>query len=265
MLEEKWQRLAPGLHGGLAGLGLALDSLGRTTGEADLRDRALEAAWIVAGQPEPDASAGRPRAGLLHGASGPALLFLRLYEHTGEPALLDHAAEFLRRDLARCVTDRSGALQVDEGTRIMPYLGAGGVGIAMVLDDYLAHRHDEQFAEARAAILPTARLRYYAQPGLFNGRAGMVLHLARTRAARPDLDAQSAALSWYAVPYKGQLAFPGDQMMRLSMDLATGTAGVLLALGSVPGAASARRRPVGLPFLPPLPAAPKTAPRGAGR
>ncbi|MFI1100135.1 class III lanthionine synthetase LanKC [Streptomyces melanogenes] len=265
VLEEKWQRLAPGLHGGLAGLGLALDSLGRTTGEADLRDRALEAAWIIAGQPEPDASAGRPRAGLLHGASGPALLFLRLYEHTGEPALLDHAADFLRRDLARCVTDRSGALQVDEGSRIMPYLGAGGVGIAMVLDDYLAHRHDEEFAAARASILPTARLRYYAQPGLFNGRAGMVLHLARTRAARPDLDAQSAALAWYAVPYEGQLAFPGDQMMRLSMDLATGTAGVLLALGSVPGAVSPRRRPVGLPFLPPLPAAPKTAPRGAGR
>ncbi|GAA0603262.1 class III lanthionine synthetase LanKC [Streptomyces crystallinus] len=265
VLDEKWQRLAPGLHGGLAGLGLALDSLGRTTGESDLRDRALEAAWIIAGEPHPREDGGRRRAGLLHGASGPALLFLRLYEHTGEPALLDHAAEFLRRDLACCVTDRSGALQVDEGVRTMPYLGSGGVGIAMVLDDYLAHRYDEEFADARAAILPTARLRYYAQPGLFNGRAGMVLHLARTRAARQDLDAQSAALAWYAVPYEGHLAFPGNQMMRLSMDLATGTAGCLLALGSLPAAASARRRPAGLPFLPPLPVAPKTAPRGAGR
>ncbi|MBD0747094.1 class III lanthionine synthetase LanKC [Streptomyces sp. CBMA152] len=264
VLDEKWQRLSPTLHGGLAGLGLALDSLGRTTGESDLRDRALEAAWTIAGQPAPETGT-RVRAGLMHGASGPALLFLRLYEHTREPALLDHAAEFLRRDLARCVPDRSGALQVDEGVRTMPYLGSGGVGIAMVLDDFLAHRDDEEFARARAAILPTARQRYYAQPGLFNGRAGMVLHLARTRAPREDLAAQSAALAWYAVPYQGHLAFPGNQMMRLSMDLATGTAGCLLAVGSLPGAASARRRPAGLPFLPPLPAAPKTAPRGAGR
>ncbi|MGP9021060.1 class III lanthionine synthetase LanKC [Streptomyces sp. BR1] len=264
VLDEKWQRLSPTLHGGLAGLGLALDSLGRTTGESDLRDRALEAAWTIAGQPAPEAGT-RVRAGLMHGASGPALLFLRLYEHTREPALLDHAAEFLRRDLARCVPDRSGALQVDEGVRTMPYLGSGGVGIAMVLDDFLIHRDDEEFARARAAILPTARQRYYAQPGLFNGRAGMVLHLARTRAPREDLAAQSAALAWYAVPYQGHLAFPGNQMMRLSMDLATGTAGCLLAVGSLPGAASARRRPAGLPFLPPLPAAPKTAPRGAGR
>ncbi|MFG2144365.1 class III lanthionine synthetase LanKC [Streptomyces sp. NPDC048696] len=264
VLDEKWQRLSPTLHGGLAGLGLALDSLGRTTGESDLRDRALEAAWTIAGQPAPEAGT-RVRAGLMHGASGPALLFLRLYEHTREPALLDHAAEFLRRDLARCVPDRSGALQVDEGVRTMPYLGSGGVGIAMVLDDFLAHRDDEEFARARAAILPTARQRYYAQPGLFNGRAGMVLHLARTRAPREDVAAQSAALAWYAVPYQGHLAFPGNQMMRLSMDLATGTAGCLLAVGSLPGAASARRRPAGLPFLPPLAAAPKTAPRGAGR
>jgi hypothetical protein len=85
----------------------------------------------------------------------------------------------------------------------------------------------------------------------------MVLHLARTRAPRPQLDAQIAALSWYAVPYEGELAFPGDQMMRLSMDLATGTAGCLLALGAALG-----DRPAQLPFLPPLKAAPQTAPQG---
>ncbi|WP_327323283.1 class III lanthionine synthetase LanKC [Streptomyces sp. NBC_01210] len=247
VLDEKWQRLAPDLHGGLAGIGLVLDRLG-------LRAEALEAARVLVDR-SPTAH-GR-RAGLLHGASGPALFFLRLYESTGDSALLDQAAEALRRDLARCVTDRSGTLLVDEGVRTMPYLGAGSAGIGAVLDDYLAQRHDEEFARAREAILPAARLRYYAQPGLFNGRAGMVLHLARTRAPRPQLDAQIAALSWYAVPYEGELAFPGDQMMRLSMDLATGTAGCLLALGTALG-----ERPAQLPFLPPLKAAPQTAPQG---
>lgn len=244
VLEEKWQRLDSGLHGGLAGLGLVLDHLGR-------REAAAEAARILAERP-PGAQGGR--AGLLRGASGPALFFLRLYESTGAPELLDHAAEALRRDLARCVRDSSGTLLVDEGSRSMPYLGAGSVGIRTVLDDYLAHRHDEELAEARAAILPAARLRYYAQPGLFNGRAGMVLHLARTGAPPEQTAEQAAALGWYALRYQDGIAFPGDQMMRLSMDLATGTAGCLLALDAAGGGGA------GLPFLPPLPAAPGRGP-----
>ena len=47
--------------------------------------------------------------------------------------------------------------------------------------------------------------------------------------------------------YEGHLAFPGEQLLRLSMDLATGTAGVLLALG-----AALHDEPVHLPFLAPL-------------
>ncbi|MEU5024836.1 class III lanthionine synthetase LanKC [Streptomyces milbemycinicus] len=253
VLDEKWQRLAPDLHGGLAGVGLTLDHLARATGETGLRERADEAARLLADRQADGARLTGKRAGLLHGATGPALLFLRLYEHSGDPALLDLAATALRQDLDRCVRDRHGTLLVDEGFRTMPYLGAGSVGIGMVLDSWLAHRADDDFEAVRGGIAAAASLRYYAQPGLFNGRAGMVLHLART--TTPDLAperlaAQIAGLGWYAVPYQGQLAFPGEQMMRLSMDLATGTAGCLLALGAA--CAPPHAEPVGLPFLPPL-------------
>jgi hypothetical protein len=37
------------------------------------------------------------------------------------------------------------------------------------------------------------------------------------------------------LPYHGELAFPGQELNRLSMDLATGSAGVLLALGGALG------------------------------
>ncbi|MFI6682042.1 class III lanthionine synthetase LanKC [Streptomyces sp. NPDC050485] len=241
VLAENWQRLAPDLHGGLAGLGLVLDQLG-------YKEQALEAAELIAGRAS---GGGGRRAGLLRGASGPALFFLRLYESTGEAALLDRAAGELRRDLDRCVTNPAGTLVVNDTTRTLPYLGGGSVGIAAVLDDFLAHRPDEAFHAAREQIRPAARSRYYAQPGLFNGRAGMVLHLARTGAPRAQIADQIAGLSWYALPYEGQLAFPGDQMMRLSMDLATGTAGCLLALG-----AALADRPAGLPFLAPTAAPP---------
>ncbi|MGY0062280.1 class III lanthionine synthetase LanKC [Streptomyces sp. LZ34] len=256
VLDEKWQRLAPDLHGGLAGVGLTLDHLARATGEAGLRERAWEVARLLADRSATGVRLTGKRAGLLHGATGPALLFLRLYEHSGDPALLDLATTALGQDLDRCVRDRHGTLLVDEGFRTMPYLGAGSVGIGMVLDSRLAHGDadaDTDFEAARGDIAAAASLRYYAQPGLFNGRAGMVLHLART--TTPDLAperlaAQIAGLGWYAVPYQGHLAFPGEQMMRLSMDLATGTAGCLLALGAA--CAPPHAAPVGLPFLPPL-------------
>ncbi|MFI1617647.1 class III lanthionine synthetase LanKC [Streptomyces lydicus] len=257
---QSWQDIAPDLHSGLAGVGLALDELAGSTGESAARDQALRCAELVAHRlrsaPPPsapaDGTAAPSRAGLLHGDSGAALLFLRLYERTGDGALLDLAAEALRRDLARCVRSVGGTLQVNEGWRTMPYLGAGSVGIGMVLDDYLAHRPDDAFAAARDEIVKAAQAKFYAQPGLFRGAAGMVLYLSRTTATGPGTDAadlhrQIESLSWGAVPYQGHLAFAGEQMMRLSMDLSTGTAGCLLALGS-----ALHDSPVHLPFLPPL-------------
>lgn len=252
ILAERWQNLSSDLHGGLAGLGLVLGELARTTGESELRDRAAEAADILVrrlAEPLPEAP-GRRRAGLLRGAAGTALFLLRQYERTGEARLLAAAGVALRRDLDCCVTREGGALEVDEGWRMMPYLGDGSAGIGMVLDDCLAHIEDTdgEFERARAGIVTAAGCRFYVQPGLFQGRAGMILHLARTGASRERLAEQVAALGWFAMDFQGQLAFPGHQMMRLSMDLGTGTAGCLLALGA------ALDTPAGahLPFLPPL-------------
>ncbi|MGR3867905.1 class III lanthionine synthetase LanKC [Streptomyces graminifolii] len=255
ILAERWQNLSSDLHGGLAGLGLVLGQLAADTGESELRERAAEAADILVRRlAEPRPASPRRRAGLLRGASGPALFLLRQYESTGDKRLLDAATAALRQDLECCVVQRGGGLEVDEGWRTLPYLGDGSVGLGMVLDDLLAHVPDEtgEFERARAGILAAATSRFYAQPGLFQGRAGMILHLARTTepgAAAHRLAEQVAGLGWFAMSYEGQLAFPGHQMMRLSMDLGTGTAGCLLALGAAFGDAESAP---GLPFLPPL-------------
>ncbi|MGI5347521.1 class III lanthionine synthetase LanKC [Streptomyces sp. CA-250714] len=268
VLDEKWQRLGSSLYGGLAGLGLALGQLADDTSEQRLHATAIEAAQLLAQRlDEPDdPTPGVNRAGLLHGATGAALLFLRLYEQHGDSAMLDLAEHALARDLAHCVQDSAGTWQVDEGNRVMPYLGAGSVGIAMALDDFLAHRPDHtEFTRAREGILPAARMRYYAQPGIFQGRAGMLLHLSRTTTpgvTDADRETQLAGLGWYGMAYAGGLAFPGDQMMRLSMDLATGTAGCLLATGAAAAADSGEALP-SLPFLA-QPCAPSGA-RGTAR
>lgn len=252
-LGEPWQRLGLGLHGGLAGIGLNLQHFAAATGEPALGDAAFSVAGLVAdrlasaGHPD-----GVPSAGLLRGWTGPALMFLRLYEYTGDPEFLDLAGTALRRDLRRCVVRDSGALEVEDGRRSLPYLGNGSAGIGLVLDDYLAHRADDRFCPAAAAIRTAARGRFSIQPGLFTGMAGMILALSRphppgTAAGRdPVVAEQVRRLSRHALDYRGHLAFPGDQLMRLSTDLATGSAGVLLAVGS-----ALHDRPVGLPFLAP--------------
>lgn len=296
-LREPWHDLGTDLASGLAGVGLNLAYAAAVTGEPGLRAAAGRAVQLVAGaldggafrdpddsdddRDEPIAplsyqdssarvSGGRhPYAGLTRGGAGPALLFVRWYELTGDPALLDLAATALRRDLRRCVRREDGALEVNEGWRTMPYLAHGSTGIGIVLDQYLAHRPgDERFTGVAKAIRRAARSPFYAQSGLFAGRAGIVAYLASRRRWCPsdvdadaaELDAQVRRLGWHALSWRGFLAFPGEQLLRLSMDLATGTAGVLLATAMATEASAP-----GLPFLAPLPGtdgSPQILPRG---
>ncbi|ORT60660.1 class III lanthionine synthetase LanKC [Streptomyces sp. CB03238] len=253
---ERWQELGLDLKGGLSGIGLSLLHFASVTADPALHDAAVQAVEAVADRlgpadAVPETSGGQnPYAGLLRGSSGPALLFLRWYDRTGEPALLDLAATALRQDLRRCLVREEGDMEVNEGWRTMPYLADGSVGIGLVVDDYLAHRHDDRFAKASAAIRKAAEGGFYMEPGLFDGLAGMILHLSRahppgTAAAHdPVVAEQIRRLARYAVVRRGRLMFPGEQLLRLSLDLATGSAGVLLALG-----AALHDEPVHLPFL----------------
>jgi tRNA A-37 threonylcarbamoyl transferase component Bud32 len=254
-LSEPYEQLGIDLSAGLAGISLNLAHFAGLAGEPTLFDHALRTADIVAdrlGGPEEvgTISGGdRPYAGLMHGSSGPALMFLRLYEHTGDREFLELSKTALRQDLRRCKLRDDGLMMVDEGWRTMPYLDRGGAGIGMILDEYLTHRADDEFANAAAAIRRAAQSRFYIQPGLFSGRAGMILYLSRSYPPghavwNQEVAAQIRRLGWHRIDYQGHLAFPGEQLLRLSMDLASGAAGVLLALG-----AAVHEHPVGLPFL----------------
>ncbi|MFP5362209.1 MAG: class III lanthionine synthetase LanKC [Thermoleophilia bacterium] len=252
---DKLQQLGLDLYSGLAGIGLNLAHFATQTGDPALWRQAVGVAEAIVDRLGDEDSVAQisggehPYAGLLRGSAGPALLFVRLYERFGDPTLLDLARTALGQDLRRCVVRDDGAMDVNEGWRTMPYLADGSIGISIVLGEYLAHREDERFAAAIPAIRKSAHCGFYIEPGLFWGRAGMILHLAREQAEHRAQDEVIAMhirrLSWHAMSYRGELAFPGEELLRLSMDLATGTAGVLLALG-----AALHDEPVDLPFLP---------------
>jgi serine/threonine protein kinase len=256
-LRENWESMGHDLFGGVSGFGMNLLHLADATGEPGLRVPALRAAELVAaaqgpeedGPENPISGSGQPWAGLFRGRTGAALFLIRMYDETGDTGYLDRAADALRFDLRRCVRRDNGTLEVNEGWRSMPYLDGGSIGIGLVLDEYLRRRPDEQFADAAAAVARTAKSEMYILPGLLTGRAGVLLYLAgRTDdpATDEDVARQVRNTAWHALPFADGTAFPGTALLRLSMDLATGTAGVLLALG-----AALHDQPVHAPLLAP--------------
>jgi len=132
--------------------------------------------------------------------------------------------------LAGVATDDppTGADAISGGQHPRAGLTHGWTGPALL---FLRHRADYGLAVVSGAISLAARSPFYPQSGLFAGRAGIIRYLAGHDRDADRLSAQIRNLAWHAVPYRGGLAFPGDQLLRLSMDLATGSAGVLLALG----------------------------------
>jgi tRNA A-37 threonylcarbamoyl transferase component Bud32 len=237
------------LYNGLAGAGLNLLHFAHRTGDTRLRDEAQAIAdkVIQALDQRDDADPVLPspdRAGLMWGWSGPALFLLRLAIETGDKGYLDLATRAIHRDLDECVAASDGSLQVGgAGGRVIPYLEVGSAGIALVIDELLDHRSDERLDESLAPLLRACSVEFVMQPNLTFGRAGLLAALSRAgrrldEDLRPTLARHLHRLDWHAVSYRGHTAFPGNELLRLSMDLATGTAGVLLAVHAATAATS---------------------------
>ncbi|MEV6897033.1 class III lanthionine synthetase LanKC [Amycolatopsis sp. NPDC051372] len=226
-------------EGGLAGIALTQLHFATSRGDNEYGRQALATAVRLAETLETAAPPGKfARAGLLSGWSGPALLFIRLYERTGEPAWLSFADQALRRDLEECATADDGSLQVRDGERrTLPYAGIGSAGILMVLEQLARVSPSALACSSLPALREACRGEFVIQPGLLHGRAGLMAALSFTASPsdriRSAIDLHLARLAWHAVPFRGGLAFPGNQLLRLSTDVTTGSAGVLLALSAL--------------------------------
>ncbi|WP_285729114.1 class III lanthionine synthetase LanKC [Nocardiopsis sp. ATB16-24] len=246
------------LFGGLSGVALNRLHFAERLGDEGLRRQALRDADEIATRlrddppPTVDEQGRHRKAGLLYGSAGSALLFLRLYDATGDGAHLDNAALAIEHDLQTCIhSEEDDTLLSNEGWRSMPYVGTGSAGIGVVITEYLRHRENPEFATALRRIRRAAEPEFCVCPILFHGTAGQMAFLAHLRDPNtpdPSLDraveAQRDHLRRHMVGLRGNIAFPGDQLMRLSMDLGTGGAGILLALSAVKDDS----RPM-LPFL----------------
>lgn len=238
--------LGADLYGGLPGIGLALLAAAQRDSEAvadavriaeTLRVRRAER-----GAPTEEHTPVKTGAGgLMRGATGTALFALRLHRHTGDPTHLALAQSALDEDLAHCVPADDGSLQVDEGWRLLPYLAAGSAGIGLVAAEFLRHGvAEDRHAQAVAGIRDAALARFVIEPGLFQGRAGLIaflLALEDAGAGTPEttraIDRHAASLRLHALRGEHGVFFPGQGLLRRSCDLATGSAGILLTLAAI--------------------------------
>ncbi len=236
-----------GLFGGCAGAVLNCLHFARLTGRDDLHAAATEAGSLIRRRILDAESPRAGRAGLFHGQTGPALMCIRLFEDSGNDAYLDAAELALMHDLSTGQLLPDGTYHLRSGNRRLAYLDGGSTGVALVLSRFLRHREHAEFSRVLAAIHRSCEIPFVLHPGLFQGRAGLIATLAET--ATPGSPAelivreQVRRLGWHAVADDG-IAFPGSGLIRLSNDLATGTAGVLIALCAAFGSG-----PISLPFL----------------
>ncbi|MET9626071.1 class III lanthionine synthetase LanKC [Lentzea sp. NPDC006480] len=244
-LVETYAALVPstndhGLSAGLSGIGLNLLHFADTRHDDSFAIKAELLAERLAKQLADVAGPGdKARAGLLHGWSGPSLFFLRMFEHTTERRWLKLAEQALERDLAETMVALDGSLQVRDGTfRSLPYVGIGGAGIALALTEFAKVAPERPCVEKLPDLLSGCTGEFVIQPAFTLGRAGLMATLAHAVRTAPDerlersVQKHLRALGWHAVRFGDGLAFPGVQLRRLSMDLNTGGAGVLLAIAS---------------------------------
>lgn len=255
-LDMEKVHLAPHLYGGLAGLGLAYLELSPT--HPELIEEATKVASRLRAQMSQWASGERVSArtgaaGLLRGASGVAVFFLHLYDRTGERELLRLAEAGLRADIRLCTTSADGSLQVDEGWRLFPYLGAGSAGIGHALIQLLDRHPTSSLRTYLPGLTLAAHSEFVYEAGLIQGRAGLIRYLfdlnQRGLAGEADrcaLDRHFERLSLHAIDRPEGTGYAGRGLLRRSCDLATGSAGILHTLIATQ---SGKVKTLSLPFL----------------
>ncbi|HEX8539351.1 MAG TPA: lanthionine synthetase C family protein, partial [Cystobacter sp.] len=239
---------------GDAGWGLAQLFFHQRLGDARYLRQALDArARIEAALEHTPAGVryvnqGDVYCGLAHGSAGIGYFLLRLYEATREPAHLERARALLDHDLAQG-QERDGTLvfqRSEQNPLRYPYWALGAAGLGSLALRFHAVLGEPRYLQAARRIAEGLRGRYSVFPSHFYGMAGLGHFFVDLHPHTGEPEDRAEALRFaervllFALERPTGWVTPGEGLLRISTDYATGSAGVgvllhrLLRGGGVP-------------------------------
>jgi len=234
---------------GAAGYGLSCLHFYLATKDQHWLDQAIQVGeWLLytkqtdeRGYSWPDTD-GEIRLGYAKGASGIALYLLYLSVVSGEQHFLEVGKRALNFDLSHLYTTEENYLSVPRGSVgsfenvITQYWINGSAGIATALVRFWAYTKDATYLKILESLAPDTFRKYTAFTGLFQGLAGLGNFLldayqftGQDYYLRQAQRTASGVLL-YQIQRPAGIAFPGEQLFRISTDFGTGSAGVALFL-----------------------------------
>jgi serine/threonine protein kinase len=220
------------------------------TREQEWLDRAVEVGkWLVRKRTEnelgyhywPDAQ-GNTWIGYGRGASGISLYLLYLGIATGEQEFIEVGKRGMSFELSRLDSTDEGLLSTPRGIvggqyRVLShYWLDGSAGVITALVRFWSHTQDQEYADMLNLLAPDLMRKYTVFPGLFRGLAGLgnaLLDLADFTGEERYHEAAHRAASGillHRLQRPSGFAFPGEQLLRISTDFGTGSAGIGLFL-----------------------------------
>lgn len=234
------------LYSGLSGIGLSLLSASELFGDESFYAKSLKVAdrltkLIKEDPPIMKDDLDTITKGLIHGWSGVSLFFTVLYNYTGDAKWLEHSRLALQKDLDQSVfVEVAQYYQIKDDARHVPYLagGSGGVGLAMIHYKE-ASKKDKIWHDELHGIGVAANSKTFYSPGLFRGLGGLIStadaidrHFNLNK-ERGYLKGTFSVINLYLLKQDNCYYIPGDYNYRVSGDLFSGAAGILIALNDL--------------------------------
>jgi len=182
---------------------------------------------------------GNVYIGLAHGASGAALFLLYLHLATKEKKFLDAAIKALEFDLSYQQSKENYITfprTINDINFLTSYWQYGSAGVGSVLIRFYKYLRENRYLKLAELCSEDAHRKYAVLPSQFRGLSGMgeflldMYDITENDEFLRKTEDVISGIFLFRIKKDNGIAFPGDELIRISNDYGTGSAGVGLFL-----------------------------------
>lgn len=224
------------LRSGLAGIGIAFACIGTEENNEEYLSQSKQITQTLLDKVDnEELPIGTDwqsyNAGILDGHTGISIFLTLLYEITRNEKYLSFSEMLIERELTKSISSEDGSLRLldSKTNRMYPYLSNGSIGLGLAIT--ALNRTDKcfSFQDELEAIIKATDYRIVLEPGLFDGIGGFLLancFQENTILTEEILE----VLNLFLIEHEDTYLVPGKMFYKLSSDVHTGVAGVILGM-----------------------------------